>query len=340
MPDDNTTDQSHLNPDRLRVGPVGVFAGDWAWEYDTDGHAFVAVGFVGTLVDTWNGWAVYTCTRDVAAEIVAEQHRVREVERANLMAAGVRADTVDDHVDAALVRLDFDGDDIDVDERRLTGDAEARWSISPNLDGHYDVMGRTWTWVPVAPSDCRRIAGILPAARDQQRFVPLIHSDLQAPHDRLRVTALEQRITGDGVAFTAALALDGDVVATVTNTGTGGPTALSGDAAGRLLVADFVARCRWQGQPATEEQVLDALIDEYDLDRMVTAATRRGDTIARLVDRDGLTRTLRPITDLPPGLPARDALGHQLVAEYRHTPGQLWLIWSSGAWRFLANHTT
>jgi len=40
---------------RLRVG---VFAGDWAWTVDDDGADRVAVGFVGVLVDTWNGWAV------------------------------------------------------------------------------------------------------------------------------------------------------------------------------------------------------------------------------------------------------------------------------------------
>lgn len=345
MPHDNNPDNhdaadlSYLDPDRIRVGATGVFTGDWAWEYDNDGNAFVPVGFVGTLVDTWNGWAVYTCTRDVAAEIVAEQHRVRDTARASRTAAGVPADKVDDLIDAELVRLEFDGDDIVVDERRLTGDPEAQWRISPNLDGLYDVMGRTWTWIPVAPRDCRRIAGILPTAADQQRFVYLIHSALRAPHDRLRITSLEQLATGNGAAFTATLAFDSDQIGTVSNAGIGGPTTFSGDTDARQLVADYVAQCRWQGQPATEELVLDALVDEHDLDRMVTAATRHGDTIARLVDHACLTVTLRPITGPPPGVLAREALGRQLAAEHPNTAGELWLIWTPGGWRFLANHT-
>jgi len=331
-------DLSYLDPDRIRVGSTGVFAGDWAWEYDNDGNAFVPVGFVGTLVDTWNGWAVYTCSREVAAEIVAEQNRARDNARASRVAAGVPADQVDDLIDAELVRLAFDGDDIVVDERRLTGDPEAQWRISPNLEGLYDVMGRTWSWIPVAPGDCRRIAGVLPVAGQQQRFVPLIHSDLRAPHHRLCVVSLEQAATGNAAAFTASLAFDGDVVAKVLSTATGGPTSLVGDTAARQMIADFVAQCRWRGQPATEAEVFDALVDEYDFDRMVTAATRHGDTIARLVDQDGHTVTLLPITQ-PPTLLARQVLGRQLATEHRHTAGDVWLIWTSGGWRFAANHT-
>ena len=66
-------DLDHLRPDRIRIGSVGVFAGDWAWTSDAAGAMRIPVGFVGTLIDRWNGWAVFTCTRQVAEAIVADQ---------------------------------------------------------------------------------------------------------------------------------------------------------------------------------------------------------------------------------------------------------------------------
>jgi hypothetical protein len=46
-------DLDHLHPDRVRIGSVGVFAGDWAWACAPDGAMRIPVGFVGTLIDTF-----------------------------------------------------------------------------------------------------------------------------------------------------------------------------------------------------------------------------------------------------------------------------------------------
>jgi len=46
-------DLDHLRPDRIRIGSVGVFAGDWAWTPDAAGAMRIPVGFVGTLIDTF-----------------------------------------------------------------------------------------------------------------------------------------------------------------------------------------------------------------------------------------------------------------------------------------------
>jgi hypothetical protein len=43
----------HLHPDRIRIGSVGVFAGDWAWTPDAEGAMRIPIGFVGTLIDTF-----------------------------------------------------------------------------------------------------------------------------------------------------------------------------------------------------------------------------------------------------------------------------------------------
>src|SRR6266542_4210709 len=72
-----TAELAHLHPDNLRLGGTGVFAGDWAWTDGPDGSSRIAVGFVGVLIDTWNGWAVFRCSREVAEAIGADQPGLR-----------------------------------------------------------------------------------------------------------------------------------------------------------------------------------------------------------------------------------------------------------------------
>ncbi|MBM0226137.1 DUF4314 domain-containing protein [Micromonospora sp. ATA51] len=161
-PTGDDRDLSHLHPDEVRLGGPGVFAGDWAWTPNSDGDMRVPVGFVGTLVDTWNGWAVFTCTRQVAEAIVAEQQAARDRYRQHLAARGVTGVQLDRLVDESMARMRFDGDVIDVDETRVHGDPDAVEHIAPDPNGEYTVMGRAWTWIAVHPYDCHRIAGDIP----------------------------------------------------------------------------------------------------------------------------------------------------------------------------------
>jgi hypothetical protein len=154
-------DVSHLHPDTVRVGSLGVFSGDWAWTIDADGSDRLPVGFVGTLID-WNGWAVFSCTRPVAEAIVAHQQQHRQELRESYRSQGVPAHELDRRVDAELADLRFDGDDIVADQRAMYDDLEAIERISPNADGWYLVMGWTWTWEAVDPYCCERIVGICP----------------------------------------------------------------------------------------------------------------------------------------------------------------------------------
>ncbi|WP_435585886.1 DUF4314 domain-containing protein [Micromonospora aurantiaca (nom. illeg.)] len=155
-------DVSHLHPDRVRIGDVGVFAGDWARTTGPDGDDRIEVGFVGTLIDHWNGWAVFSCTRAVAEAIVADQQRHRERYRDSLREQGVPADDLDRRVDAELADLSFDGDVIVADQRTLSDDPEAIERITPDRDGRYVVMGRSWCWEAVDPYACDQIVGDLP----------------------------------------------------------------------------------------------------------------------------------------------------------------------------------
>jgi len=143
--DSPTTDLSYLAPEHLRIGGIGVFAGDWA--YTDNGR--IPVGFVGTLIDTWNGWAVFTCTREVAEAIVADQGRLRKAERARMEASGERGRNRARAVNEAIVPMWWDGDEIVVDERAIYGEDEGLSRVAPDGDGLYVVNGWRWTWEAV-----------------------------------------------------------------------------------------------------------------------------------------------------------------------------------------------
>ncbi|MGC5288897.1 DUF4314 domain-containing protein [Micromonospora sp. DT231] len=155
-------DVTHLRPDRVRVGDTGVFSGDWARTADPDGGDRFAVGFAGTLIDHWNGWAVFSCTRAVAEAIVTDQQLHRDQYRDSLRDEGVPEDELDRRVDAALADLSFDGDVIVADQRALSDDPDAIERMAPGGDSRYVVMGRNWCWEAVDPYACDRIVGDLP----------------------------------------------------------------------------------------------------------------------------------------------------------------------------------
>ncbi|MDH6466064.1 hypothetical protein M2302_006270 [Micromonospora sp. A200] len=166
-PTGDDRDLSHLHPDRVRLGGPGVFAGDWAWTPNADGQMRIPVGFVGTLVDTWNGWAKFTCTRAVAEAIVADQQAARDRYRQTLAEEDVPEARRERLLDESLARMRFDGDVIDVDETLIHHDPAAVHRIAPDAQGRYTVMGRAWTWTAVHPCDCDHIAGDIPDPASQ-----------------------------------------------------------------------------------------------------------------------------------------------------------------------------
>jgi len=339
-PGAGSADLGYLHPDNLRLGGAGVFAGDWAWTQSTDGTWRIPVGFVGTLIDTWNGWAVFACTREVAEAIVADQQRLRDAERARLAAEGLDGDELTARLDEAIAPMRFDGDDILVDERAgYDNDPDALSRITPDTDGRYVVCGWSWTWTAVDPGDCDRTAGQLPPRGRHQEYVILTHTpDMRLPHDRVQVTALRQMPTHNGVAYTADLAADGTPVGTIENDGNGGPTtyhALNSSPFNWRDLAEFVRGCRRRGQPATEADVLDALVDEFDLNQVVTAARASGATLVRLLDEHGHQLDWLAVRPAPTSGAQRAALAGRLVAQHPHPRAAQWVIWSGTAWRHL-----
>lgn len=173
-----------------------------------------------------------------------------------------------------------------------------------------------------------------PAGPDPGELIPLVHSDLDVPHRRLRVTALHQLHTSDGVAFTAELHLDTTPVGTIESDGHGGATMFRSrrpDLFGWRHMEQFVAHCRrHDGEPADEEAVLNGLVDEFDLAREIERVTKAGLTLIRLMDPQGWCLTTRAVAAV--NTTRLTDLAVHLSNDPAAVPGGIWQIWTTGGW--------
>jgi hypothetical protein len=124
----------------------------------------------------------------------------------------------------------------------------------------------------------------------------------------------------------------------IRNDRNGGDTALASDPArwGWQRMADYAAASRRHGQPATEQQVLDALFTECEVDHAIRTAEATGGALARLIDTNGTIRELRPITPAPRHLQEVLDLGRTLACG----PDQQWEIWTGASWFFVPGAVT
>jgi hypothetical protein len=332
------TDLSHLHPDRVAVGAVGVFSGDWHYTLGEDGTDRYTIGYVGTLLRWWNGWAVFTCTREVAEAIVADQEQQRQRLRDELRGSGVADADVEQRVDAEAAQLFFDGDVLVVDLRILQDDPEAIERTISDSDGRYVVMGGIWRWEAVDPYACDRIIGDIPAP-DGDREMHLRHTPrLRVPHDRLRLTGMQHRPTADGLMFTRDLTLHGVRVGTATHyaTDNGVDQYALTLVRGHHDVLAYLSGCRFDGAPVSMQRLLHALADEYYLDVAITQATAGGGTPVRLVDDAGHTTALRLLIPAPRHYTELLRCARDLVAEARPvTAGKRWQVWTGTCWSTL-----
>jgi hypothetical protein len=158
-------DLSHLRPDTLRVGRYGVFSGEW-YLTDDDGPDRYRVGFVGVLEDSWNGWAVFACTRPVIDQIVADRAADREADRDSRLTPAEQ----DRELDRRWGRTYFDGDVLVVDQRLMQGAPEAIARSTARADGQWSVRSMNLCWDAIDPADCDRIIGDPPPAGHEQAW--------------------------------------------------------------------------------------------------------------------------------------------------------------------------
>jgi hypothetical protein len=322
-------DWSHLDQDRVRIGGIGVFAGDWAWYRDDAGRARIRTGFVGLLIDSWNGWAVFSCTRPVAEAIVADLGRMRAAMRADALAAG--ATDPDHEVDQSTPAMWFDGDTIVVDQRCVDDDPDAFDRLTARDDGTYVVMGWNWCWTVVEPGDCDAIVGYLPAPERQQVYELLTHAPgVRVPNNRLRVIAADLA-DWDTDVVVYHLDHDGQHAADMTadrRAGTRGLLPAGADA--ETAIHRFADGCRRFGQPMTVPEVIDALVHEYDFSRYAARADADDQALLRLLDDDW---RIRDVITLPnPAKPRLPALREQLRRRSAVAGATRWELWTGRGW--------
>lgn len=333
-------DLHEMKPDQVRLGGTAVFSGEWMWTDGGEGPDYARIGFVGTLIDTWNGWAVFSCTRPVAEAIIADLQDQRGRERERLQGRGVAEQDLDRQVDARFAVVSFDGDTVVVDQRVQSDDPEAIERIAPDNDGLYVAMGRNWCWEAVDPYRCDRIVGDLPAPGEHQQFVTLAHtSQLRLPHARLRLELLRQWPAPDGTAYVAALTWDGRRIGTVGCDGAGGAVdlLLTRGVCGPEQMAGYLSGCRRQDEPVGLQRLLTALADEALLAAALAQAAADGGTVLRRVAEDGSTGTIRPIRPIPREWTALTRLGTDLA---REAGDGRWEIWRGGGWLTLPTNAS
>ncbi|MEV0732421.1 hypothetical protein [Polymorphospora sp. NPDC050346] len=137
----------------------------------------------------------------------------------------------------------------------------------------------------------RRLA-ILDWHADRPSVLP--HTGITVPHARLTVRSLNELATSRGEAYTGELVLNGNLIGTIENTGTGGPTTWLPTDLETFAWADmllFVAGCRDErGESMEEEFVLAFLFEEARTARDVRRWQREGllpvRTIQAIVDNE------------------------------------------------------
>jgi hypothetical protein len=142
---------------RVRTGHTGTFAPDWAATADARGRWFASVGFTGRLQSPTGTAVTFTCHRDVASAIVTEHLARRERVASRLRQRGLRGDLATTVLNRQVPILDWDGPDLIIDERMVTGGAEDIRRIT-NHQGTYAITDATaLRWRPVHISACARV---------------------------------------------------------------------------------------------------------------------------------------------------------------------------------------
>lgn len=176
-------------------------------------------------------------------------------------------------------------------------------------------------------------------------LVTLPHTGLRVPDPSLRITALRQLRTFDGVAFQATLRLGATIVGTVENDGRGGSTMFRPHTPrgyGFDEINAFAAACvDRDGRPASTETVLNELVDEYDTPRIIARDARKGRITVRLMAPLSSDGTATYCTEFGSvGAPSAAAEHHaeiaRAVAKARPAqPGEWWQVWTGTAWHDL-----
>ncbi|MET8823967.1 hypothetical protein [Streptomyces rochei] len=120
-------------------------------------------------------------------------------------------------------------------------------------------------------------------------LIKLPHTGLHVPGNRYTLADFQQMTTRCGIAYNAAVREGERCVGVIENQGDGGGTWFyPATAADHRAVHDFAAACRMDGEPLSEEEVLNHLITEHATAQEVAKCARRRESLLRGYEEDGL----------------------------------------------------
>ena len=178
----------------------------------------------------------------------------------------------------------------------------------------------------------------------------LPHTGLRTPDDRLKVTSLKTLNTSCGVAHTSTLRRDSKPVGTIENEGRGGMTQFHSKyvrtdpkALTEAALEAYAEQCRTDsGLTVTVEDLLNALVDEFEWSKKADKATRRGDALLRLMEVPPVGDDGEPFMEPYAthertwGMPAErldlEQAGKTLMARATPPPFTWWQVFRGGVW--------
>ncbi|MBC3842081.1 hypothetical protein GXW82_23430 [Streptacidiphilus sp. 4-A2] len=163
-------------------------------------------------------------------------------------------------------------------------------------------------------------------------MINLLHSPLSMPADQpLTVLFYEHLELSTGVAYRAHVHRSGQQLGVIESCGNGESQFLPTDLANYDFqdFRDFVSSCLFKGEPTTDQQVHEALINECEVSLAIAVAAERGKLLAREVT-DGFTTTL---TTVPRAFHPN---GHeQAAAQLAHLSHRAREMWTGYRWQRL-----
>ncbi len=173
--------------------------------------------------------------------------------------------------------------------------------------------------------------------------VRLPHTGLRVPDRSLSVTGYKEMTTSNGVAFTAKLRRNNQIVGVIENHGTGGMTFFyAGTPAvfGETHLEAYAAQCRNEdGGTVNAETLLDELVEEADWARQINRLGKRGLMPLRLLDATSEGYRPYSIRSGHCAIPRSDrewvALGAEIGSTTAMRPAdkQWWQGWNRVFWR-------
>jgi len=163
----------------------------------------------------------------------------------------------------------------------------------------------------------------------------LPHTGLQAPdHPRYEVTSCRELELLRGTPFQATLSLEGRTIGFAENYGDGDTTEFvpHGDFPADDF-AQFADACRLEHQPVSLSLLLDLLIEEFNVSRLLRAQALHGRTLLREVAPNG-TATISGAITMPATTDDRRRLRGALGLP--RTPGAAAQFWNGSHWEHLA----